>query len=242
MRGAGAGNHCREPAVAAAVTTVGFIGSGRIGSTLARLSVAAGYRVLLSNSRGPETLRELALELGPLATGATGEQAASASDLVVLTIPLRAYLSVPAAPLAGQVVIDTCNYYPQRDGHIAELDDHSVTSSELIQRRLADATVVKAFQNIFFRHLLSLSRPAGSADRSYLPIAGDDPAAKATVTAYLDSIGYGAVDAGSLADSWRVEPGMHVYGPPSPYGPLTDEAGAPAGEAQIRAAIAAASR
>jgi predicted dinucleotide-binding enzyme len=222
------------------MTTVGFIGSGKIGGTVARLSVAAGHNVVLSNSRGPETLKDLAGELGPLARAATGEQAAEAGGIVVVTIPLKAYPSVPAKPLAGTVVIDTMNYYSQRDGQIAELDDGSVTSSGLLQRHLPDSAVVKAFNNIFFRHLQSLARGSGAADRSFLPIAGDDPQAKAAVTAFLDSIGFGAVDAGSLADSWRQEPGTPVYG--SPYGPFSDPAGTPAGAAKITAALAQARR
>jgi predicted dinucleotide-binding enzyme len=222
------------------MTTVGFIGSGNIGSTVARLSVAAGYRVIMSNSRGPQTLTDLVDELGPLAQAAAGEQVAGEGDLVVLTIPLRAYRSVPAAPLAGKLVIDTCNYYPQRDGQIAELDSGSRTSSELIQRHLASARVVKAFNNIFYRHLLSLSRPAGSTGRSFLPIAGDDAGAKGRASAFLDAIGYGAVDAGPLAESWRQEPGTPVYG--TPYGPFSDPRGTPADEATVRAALAKASR
>jgi hypothetical protein len=222
------------------MTTVGFIGSGRIGSTVARLAVAAGYHVVMSNSRGPQTLTGLVDELGPLARAATGEQTAAEGDLVVLTIPLRAYQSVPAAQLAGQLVIDTCNYYPQRDGKIAELDRGSLTSSELIQRHLAGVQVVKAFNNIYYQHLLALSRPAGATDRSFLPIAGDDAGAKLRVSAFLDDIGYGAVDAGPLAQSWRQEPGTPVYA--SPYGPFSDPDGTPADEASVRAALAKAAR
>jgi 8-hydroxy-5-deazaflavin:NADPH oxidoreductase len=221
------------------MTTVGLIGSGRIGGTVAKLAVAAGHPVILSNSRGPETLRDLASQLGPLARAGTGDEAA-AGDLVVVTIPLRAFQNVAPGPLAGKVVLDTCNYYPQRDGQIAELDSGAVTSSELIQRHLAASAVVKVFNNIFFKHLESLSRPAGAPDRSFLPIAGDDPQAKAAVTAFLDSIGYGAVDAGTLAESWRQQPGTPVYG--APYGPFADEKGSPASEAAVREALAAASR
>jgi 8-hydroxy-5-deazaflavin:NADPH oxidoreductase len=222
------------------MTTVGFIGSGNIGGTVARLSVAAGYAVVLSNSRGPDTLAELAAALGPLARAGTGEQAAAEADLVVVSIPLRAYRDLPAAPLAGKPVIDTCNYYPQRDGQIAELDDRSVTSSELVQKHLADAHVVKAFNNIFYRHLESLARPAGAADRSFLPFAADDAQAKAQFSVFLDAIGYGGVDAGPLAQSWRQEPGTPVYG--APYGPFSDPAGTPASEAAVRAALAQATR
>jgi predicted dinucleotide-binding enzyme len=194
----------------------------------------------MSNSRGPQTLTDLVDELGPLAQAAAGEQVAGEGDLVVLTIPLRAYRSVPAAPLAGKLVIDTCNYYPQRDGQIAELDSESRTSSELIQRHLASARVVKAFNNIFYRHLLSLKPPGGSTGRSFLPIAGDDAGAKGRASAFLDAIGYGAVDAGPLAESWRQEPGTPVYG--TPYGPFSDPTGTPADEATVRAALAKASR
>ena len=221
------------------MTTVGFIGSGMIGGTVARLSVAAGHQVVLSNSRGPETLKDLVEELGPLATAATGAQAAEAGDLVVVAIPVKAYPSLTAGPLAG-LVLDTGNYYPQRDGQIADLDAGVITSSGLLQRDLPESAVVKVFNNIFFKHLRSLPRPAGAADRSALPIAGDDEEAKAAVAAFLDSIGYDAVDAGSLAESWRQDSGSPAYG--APYGPFSDETGTPANVAKIRAALAAAHR
>ena len=221
------------------MTTVGFIGSGNIGGTLARLSVAAGHHVVLSNSRAAETLGGLAAELGPLARAATPAEAA-AGDIVVVTIPLHAYRSVPAGPLAGTAVIDTCNYYPERDGQIAELDSGSVTSSGLIQRHLPDSAVVKAFNNIFFKHLASLSRPAGAPGRTALPVAGDDAAAKAEVTGFLDSIGYDTVDAGPLAEGWRFQPGTPAYG--APYGPFENEKGTPADAAAIRSALDEAAR
>jgi 8-hydroxy-5-deazaflavin:NADPH oxidoreductase len=221
-------------------TTVGFIGAGMIGGTVARLSVAAGHHVMLSNSRGPQTLTDLVAELGPLASAGTTEQAAEAGDIVVVSIPLKAYRSVPAGPLAGKVVIDTNNYYPERDGHFAALDDGSLTSSGLLQQHLPDAHVVKVFNNIFFKHLASLARPHGAGDRSALPIAGDDEQAKATVTEFLDSIGYDAVDTGRLADSWRQEPGHPCYGPP--YGSFADPTGTPASDVKIRAALAEAQR
>jgi 8-hydroxy-5-deazaflavin:NADPH oxidoreductase len=222
------------------MTTIGFIGSGMIGGTVARLSVAAGYNVVMSNSRGPETLRELVAELGPLAAAATSGQAAEAGDLVVVAIPVKAIADVPATPLAGKPVLDTGNYYPQRDGQIEVLDNGVLTSSSLLQRHLPGAHVVKVFNNIYFRHLASLARPSGDAGRSALPIAGDDAAAKTAVTGYLDAIGYDAVDDGSLADSWRQEPGTPVYG--APYGPFSSQTGRPADAATIRAALAQASR
>jgi 8-hydroxy-5-deazaflavin:NADPH oxidoreductase len=222
------------------MTTVGIIGSGMIGGTVARLSTAAGHHVVLSNSRGPETLDELVAELGPLAAAGTAEQAGEAGDLVLVSVPVKAFGDIPAKPLAGKPVMDTGNYYPQRDGHLAELDTGALTSSALLQRYLPAAQVVKVFNNIFFRHLGSLARPHGAQDRSALPIAGDSAAAKAAVTAYLDSIGYDAVDVGSLADSWRQEPGTPAYG--TPYGPFSDEMGTPAGAARIHADLVGAHR
>ena len=211
-----------------------------IGGTVARLCVARGYEVVLSNSRGPDTLKGLAEELGPLAAAGTPDEAAEAGHLVVVSIPVKAFPSVPAMPLAGTPVLDTCNYYPQRDGHLAELHDGSLTSSGLLQRDLPSARVVKVFNNIFFKHLQSLARPGSAAGRSALPIAGDDEDAKAAVTMFLDWIGYDAVDAGPVAESWRQEPGTPVYG--TPYGPFSDETGTPAPAAAIRAALAAAHR
>ncbi len=222
------------------MTTIGLIGSGYIGGTVARLAVAAGHRVVLSNSRGPETLADLVADLGPLASAATAAQAATAGDIVVVTIPLRAVTTLPSAALAGKTVIDTCNYYPARDGQIPELDSKELTESEYTRRFIPDAHVVKVFNNIFFKHLQHLARPAGAADRSYLPISGDSGQAKATVASFLNEIGYGTVDVGSLKDSWRQQPGTPVYGPP--YGTFENEKGQPASEDVIRAALAAATR
>ncbi|MDG6100889.1 NADPH-dependent F420 reductase [Dactylosporangium aurantiacum] len=222
------------------MTTIGFIGSGNIGGTVARLAVAAGYDVVVSNSRGPETLRDLVAELGPRARAGSAADAAAAGDIVVVSVPFRAYQAVPAEPLAGKVVIDTNNYYPQRDGQFAELDDASATSSELLQRHLSGSRVVKAFNNIFFKHLGSLARPSGAADRTALPIVGDDAAAKQAVTGFLDAIGYDAVDVGALADAWRFQPDTPAYG--TPYGSFSDPIGTPADAATIRAAAAKAER
>jgi predicted dinucleotide-binding enzyme len=211
-----------------------------IGGTVARLAIEAGYDVVLSNSRGPETLAGLCAELGPQARAARAAECAEAADLVVVAVPVKAYLGLPAAPLRGKVVMDTGNYYPERDGQLQELDSGSLTSSELLARQLPGAEVVKVFNNIFYQHLLNLARPAGATDRSYLPIAGDGATAKAAVTQFLDSIGYGAVDVGALADGWRMQPGTPVYGPP--YGSFDNEKGTPASEAVIRTALAAAIR
>lgn len=201
--------------------TLGLVGTGLIGTALARLAVAAGVDVVLSNSRGPETLAELVAELGARARAATPAKAAQAGDLVVATIPLHAYPQLPAAALAGKTVIDTMNYYPERDGHIADLDSGTQTSSALVQRHLSGARVVKAFNNIDSHRLSTLARPCGAPDRSALPIAGDDDTAKAQAARLLDALGYDAVDIGTLADSWRSEPNTPVY--VQPYLPTLPE-------------------
>ena len=224
------------------MTTVGLIGSGNIGSTVARLAVDAGHDVVLSNSRGPETLKDLVEELGPHARAATASEAAEAGDVVVVTVPLKAYRDVPVAPLAGKVVIDTNNYYPERDGHFPELDDESTTVSELLQAHLPESHVVKAFNNIVAAHLGELHRPAGAADRSALAIAGDDADAKATVTTLLDSFGYDTVDAGPLAEGWRFQRDTAAYGVPYLAAPPDLTRSKPAGADEIRAAHAAAER
>ncbi|MEV4036300.1 NADPH-dependent F420 reductase [Streptomyces umbrinus] len=192
--------------------TLGFIGSGMIGSALARLAVAAGLDVVLSNSRGPETLADLVGELGEHARAATSDEAARAGELVVAATPVYAHARLPAEALAGKTVIDTANYYAQRDGRIAELDAGEVTSSVLVQRHLTDSYVVKAFNNISCGHLSTrVARPSGASDRSALPIAGDDAAAKEQVARLLDVLGYDAVDIGTLADSWRMGHGSPVH-------------------------------
>jgi predicted dinucleotide-binding enzyme len=196
------------------MTTIGLIGSGNIGSGIARLAVVAGYDVVLSNSRGPETLTELINELGSRARAATPAEAAAAGDLVVVTIPLKAYPDVPTAQLRGKTVIDTNNYYPERDGHISELDDESTTTAELLQAHLPESRVVKAFNNLYYPHLSSLARPSGDPDRSILAIAGDDVTAKQAVAEFLDAIGYDAFDAGVLSEGWRFQRDTPAYTAP----------------------------
>lgn len=229
------------------MTTIGFLGSGRIGSTVAKLAVANGFDVVMSNSRGPETLDDLVAELGvDHARAATAEEAARAGDLVVLTIPLGRVPEVPVERLAEKVVVNTGNYYAQRDGEIAGLGDGSTTSSAWVQEQLPGAVVVKAFNNINYHHLAALARPAGVADRTTLPIAGDDEFAKKAVTELLDAVGYDAYDAGALADSWRFEPGTPAYGSPYVEGefsyPSTADSARPANEEAVAQALAAASR
>jgi 8-hydroxy-5-deazaflavin:NADPH oxidoreductase len=193
--------------------TIGLIGAGHIGSQVARLAVAQGYDVVISNARGPQTLKDLVAELGPRARAATPAEAATAGDIIVITIPLKNYRSVPVEPLAGKIVIDTNNYYPERDGRIAELDDESTTTSELLQAHLPTSRVVKAFNHIYASQLTTDGRPAGAADRRALVIAGDDPDAKATVAHLLDEFGFDTVDAGPLNEGWRIQRDTPGYGP-----------------------------
>lgn len=193
--------------------TIGLIGAGHIGSQIARLAMAHGYNVVLSNSRGPETLSGLIAELGPKARAATAIDAGKAGDLVVVTVPLKNYRAVPVEPLAGKVVIDTNNYYPQRDGHIPELDNESTTTSELLQAHLPTSKVVKAFNHIYAAQLTTDGRPAGSKNRRALVIAGDDAGAKALVTRLLDEFGFDTVDAGPLKEGWRIQRDTPGYGP-----------------------------
>jgi predicted dinucleotide-binding enzyme len=192
---------------------IGFIGAGHIGSQVARLAVRNGHDVVLSNSRGPETLSSLVAELGPRARAGTPSDAAQGGDLVVVSIPLRSYRDVPVEPLAGKVVVDTNNYYPQRDGHIPELDDESTTTSELLQAHLPRSRVVKAFNHIYAAELTTHGQPAGTKNRRALVIAGDDPGAKAVVSRLIDQFGFDVVDAGPLREGWRIQRDTPGYGP-----------------------------
>ena len=195
------------------MTTIGIIGAGNIGSQLARLAVQHGHEVVIANSRGPETLTDLVDELGPTARAATRDEAAAAGDIVVVTVPLAAIETIPAEPLAGKVVIDTNNYYPQRDGHIAELDDETTTTAEMLQAHLPSSHVVKAFNHIGAADLTGHATPSGTPDRRALVIAGDDEDAKRTVTDLIDAFGFDVVDAGPLAEGWRIQRDTPGYGP-----------------------------
>lgn len=199
--------------VVTVMTTIGLIGAGHIGSQLARAAIANGHDVVLSNSRGPETLADLVAELGPSARAGTPAEAAEAADIAVVTTPVSAIGSVPVEPLVGKPVIDTNNYYSQRDGVIAELEDGSLTSAELLQRHLVGANVVKAFNHIQSAAITAEAQEAGTPDRRALAVASDDDSAKATVAAFIDSIGFDVVDLGALAEGWRVQPNTPGYGP-----------------------------
>ncbi len=191
---------------------IGIIGAGNIGGTLTRRFAALGHEVFVANSRGPETLKDLAAETG--ATPVTAERAAQAGDVVIVTIPLRNISSLPAGLFAktpkNVVVVDTGNYYPQqRDGRIDEIEK-GITESRWVERQLG-RPVVKAFNNIYAEHLYKLGRPPGSPGRIALPVAGDDAAAKEVVLRLIDELGFDGVDAGGLDESWRQQPDTPVY-------------------------------
>jgi 8-hydroxy-5-deazaflavin:NADPH oxidoreductase len=209
--------------------TIGIIGSGLVGKAVAHLAVAAGYNVVISNSRGPETLSTLIDELGPLARAGTVEDAIAAGDIVSLAIPLAIFEALPAEKLAGKVVLDQTNYYPGiANFNRADLDAGELTSSELVQRHLKGARLVKGIHNLGWIHMQHNARPKNDPQRTTLPIAGDDVAAKETVARFIEAVGYDVVDAGSLADSWRIEPNTQIYfwpyAPAVPDGLTEDEA------------------
>lgn len=193
------------------MTTIGIIGAGHIGSQIARKAVQLGYDVVISNSRGPETLTELVAELGPRARAATAAEAGAAADFAVVTIPLKNYKALPAEALAGKVVIDTINYYFERDGHIPELDAGEATTSGLVQEHLADSHVAKGFNHIPSGDITTSGTPAGSENRRALATASDHEDAAALVTRIYDEFGFDTVNIGPLAESWRVERDRPAY-------------------------------
>ena len=194
------------------MTTIGLIGVGNIGGTLARLLTPLGYEVAVSNSRGPDTLKELQLELGDHARALSVADTAEYGDLAIVSIPFVAFRDVPRAGLEGKLVIDTNNYYPQRDGHFPELDDDSTTSTALLADHLPSSHVVKAFNAIRSAYLAERGRPSGDPTRIAIPIAGNDAAAKLTAAALIDEIGFDAVDTGDLDSSRSFQPGAVLYG------------------------------
>ena len=191
---------------------IGIIGAGNIGGTLARRFRAAGHDVVIANSRGPQTLQQLAAESG--ARAVTVEEAARDRDVIVVTIPEK---NVPqlrkdlfARVAAGTVIVDTGNYYPrQRDGRIEAIEG-GMTESAWVEQQIG-RPVVKAFNNIYAQHLLENGKPKGTPGRIALPVAGDDPRAKAIVMQLIDDIGFDAVDSGTIAESWRQQPATPVY-------------------------------
>lgn len=183
-----------------------------MGSALAHLFIAAGDDVAVANSRGPDTLYDLEASLGRHAHAATAEQAARYGDVAIVAVPFGHYRDLPTEALAGRTVVDATNYYPERDGHDDKLEHGSVTSSELLQRELPGAHVVKAFNAMRWDHLLDHGRSAGANRRYGVPVSGDDPEAKRRVFDLIEQIGYEPVDAGPLGEGGRKhEPGTEVY-------------------------------
>ncbi len=193
------------------MTTIGLIGAGHIGSTLAQDFVNHGYNVVISNSRGPETLAGLVADLGPAARAATAAEAAAAADIAVVTIPLKAIDSVPVEPLAGKIVIDTNNYYPQRDGQIAALDAETTTTSEMLQAHLPTSKVVKAFNHIRFSDILADAAPAGTPGRRGLAVISNDAGAADTVAKIVDQFGFDPVVVTPLSEGWRTQRDTPAY-------------------------------
>jgi predicted dinucleotide-binding enzyme len=191
---------------------IGIIGAGHIGGNLTRRLTKLGHKVFVANSRGPETLTDLAAETG--ATPVTVKEAARSGDVVIVTIPVKNIAKLPrdlfADVPANVVVVDTGNYYPQRDGHIPEIES-GTTESRWASQQLG-RPVIKAFNNIYAKHLLDRGKPAGSPGRIALPVAGDDKAAKAAVMKLIDELGFDPIDAGGLDDSWKQQPATPVYG------------------------------
>lgn len=194
------------------MTRFGIIGAGHIGSTLARGLVDRGHDVVISNSRGPASLQELVAELGEHAQAGTVTAAATQGEVVIVTVPLKAYQDVPVAPLAGKIVLDTNNYYWERDGRIAALEEKTTTTSGMLQEHLPESKVVKAFNHIMSGQILTDGSPAGTPGRRALATSSDHADAVAFVTALYDEFGFDTVNAGPLSESWRVERDQPAYG------------------------------
>jgi predicted dinucleotide-binding enzyme len=188
---------------------IGIVGSGNVGGALTRRLSALGHDVSVANSRGPESLEALAAESG--ATAATVEDALRDAELTIVAVPMKAVPELSGGAFEAKVVVDAGNYYPARDGEIAQIEG-GLPSSTWVAQHLVGATVVKAFNSIQAGHLETRGRPSGHPERIALPIASDDGAAKQRVADLVERLGFDPVDAGTLADSWRQQPGTPVYG------------------------------
>jgi predicted dinucleotide-binding enzyme len=192
---------------------IGIIGAGNIGATAAKLFVEAGHEVAIANSRGAETLQDLVAELGERAQAVSTEEAAKFGEVVLVSIPFGKYKELPAEALKGKIVIDSNNYYPDRDGNYEELDENKTTSSEMLAAHLVGARVVKAFNTIWFEHLKTQGdKDLPVAERRAIFIAGDDGEAKKTVAKLIEDIGFAAVDTGDLRDGGAAQqPETAIY-------------------------------
>ncbi len=193
------------------MTTIGILGAGEVGSQLARAAIANAYRVVLANSRGPETLTDLVAELGPAARAATMAEAAAAGGFAIIAFPYRPGDQLPVAELAGKVVLDTNNYMVWRDGHHPGIESGRTTEHELRQEQLPTSKVAKAFTHIQAPSLFRLARPAGAPDRHALAVSSDHPEAVELVTRLYDQFGFDTVDNSPLSESWRSAPGTPMW-------------------------------
>ena len=201
----------RDGRVAPVMTHVGIIGAGHIGQALARTFIEHGYTVTIANSRGPETLTDLIADLGPSTKAGTAAEAAADGEFVVVTVPLKNYRQVPVEPLAGKIVIDTNNYYFERDGHIPELDEGTATVSGLLQEHLPESKVAKGFNHIGARDIPTTGSPAGTENRRALATSSDFDEAAELVARIYDEFGFDTVHVGPLSESWRVERDRPAY-------------------------------
>jgi 8-hydroxy-5-deazaflavin:NADPH oxidoreductase len=193
------------------MTTIGIIGSGHVGSNLARAAITHGYEVVLSNSQEPDSLTGLVKELGPQARAATPAQAAADGDFAIVAIPIATIGQVPVEPLSGKIVIATINYFPGRLGHIAEIDNGTTTAPGLLQAHLPASKVVRAFSMLNAADMSGDGHPAGDPRRRALALAGDDPEAKQLVVGLYDEFGFDALDIGGLGESWRLDAGQPAF-------------------------------
>ncbi|GAA2224727.1 NAD(P)-binding domain-containing protein [Herbiconiux moechotypicola] len=201
---------------------VGILGAGKVGTVLARLLLAAGYRVLIAGSGAPSKIALIVDVLAPGAVATTADEVARASSVVILALPLGKYRSIPAALLDGKLVIDAMNYWWEVDGHRADLDDPRVSTSELVQAFLPGSRVVKAFNHMGYHDLDQGPRPSGAHDRKAIGIAGDDVGSLATVAAFVDTVGFDPVPVGTLHDSIVLQPGSPLFGANLPAAELRD--------------------